>query len=44
MNRLNNSDKIKITVHDTDMFSINLMEAKIYLSNDSQLIPLDLEN
>jgi len=26
------------------MFSINLMEAKIYLSNDSQLIPLDLEN
>ena len=29
MNRLNNSDKIKIIVHDTDMFSINLMEAKI---------------
>lgn len=44
MNRLNNSDNIKITVHDTDMFSINLMEAKIYLSNDSQLIPLDVVN
>jgi len=44
MNRLNNSENIKITVHDTDMFSINLMEARIYLPNDSQLIPLAVVN